>query len=105
MTWAARPRDLTAEFPQLSFDHLPPTWWLHDKEEIAPGIVAETEDLLMRRLDDFAKWIAARDEEAIAVVGHGEFFRRLAGRYLANCEITEWQRPTAWRSPPLNMQP
>ena len=84
------PGDLKAEFPQLSFDHLDHAWWLHGKDN-RPGIIAESEELLARRLGEFSTWIAGRPEVSIAVVGHGEFFRRLAGRYLANCEIAEWQ--------------
>jgi glucosyl-3-phosphoglycerate phosphatase len=83
------PPDLKAEFPQLSFDHLDHAWWLHDKDN-RPGIVVEPEDRLARRLGEFSTWITGRPEVSIAVVGHGEFFRRLAGRYLANCEIAEW---------------
>ena len=39
------------------------------------------------RVERFRGWLAARPERMIAVVGHGTFFSRLTGRFLANCEV------------------
>jgi broad specificity phosphatase PhoE len=84
------PKELGAEFPKLSFDHLDDPWWLHGEEDRLE-IAIESDDLFARRVSDFSRWISARPEASAAVVGHGEFFRRLAGRFLANCEIAEWR--------------
>ena len=41
----------------------------------------------------FLAWLASQPESKVVVVGHGSFFsdRRLAGRFLANCEIAVMQ--------------
>ena len=45
------------------------------------------------RVPAFLAWLASQPESKVVVVGHGSFFsdRRLAGRFLANCEIAVMQ--------------
>lgn len=81
---------LAREFPTLALDHLPETWW-HDEGEPNPsGIRVEPVETLLARLADFVEALRARPERHLAVVGHGTFFHHLTGRWLANCEIVEW---------------
>lgn len=81
------PADLAADFPHLAFDHLDHPWW-HDGPGHAPGVPFEPEDVFAARVAAFRAWLDARPEPVIVAVGHGEFFRRLAGRErIANCEI------------------
>jgi broad specificity phosphatase PhoE len=76
------PLELAKEFPAFTFDHLEDPWWYVDA---AGG--TEPEDLLMARVSGFRDWLTSRSEQSIAVIGHGTFFSRLAGRQLANCEM------------------
>ena len=52
--------------------------------------MSQTEEHLAERIAAFKVMIAGRPETRIAVVGHGDFFRRLIGRLLDNCELAEW---------------
>ena len=85
------PTELAAEFPMLDFDHLDDPWW-HNGEKDHRGVPAEPTEHVDRRVAEFSKWISERPESSIAAVGHGEFFRRLTGTYLKNCEVMEWHR-------------
>lgn len=80
---------LADEFPMLTFSHLTDPWW-HDGEKDMRGVALEPEHLVAQRVEAFSSWLKARPEEVVAVIGHGEFFRRLSGRSLENCEILQW---------------
>jgi broad specificity phosphatase PhoE len=83
------PTMLSDEFPSLDFSHLEDSWWhLGDKGE--GGFAVEPELVFMDRVTAFSQWISSRPEPTVAVVGHGEFFQRLTGRYMENCEIMHW---------------
>lgn len=84
------PHELKADFPHMSFDHLPETWWHDDGVRDERGIVVEPLDVMLARLQDFVLALRDRRERAIAVVGHGTFFHHLTGRWMSNCEIVEW---------------
>jgi broad specificity phosphatase PhoE len=81
---------LAAEFPEMRVDHLPETWWYAEGEPDARGFHVEPRHLFDRRVAAFRDWLAARPERTIAVVGHGTFFFHLTGRWLENCEATEF---------------
>ena len=83
------PALLAPEFPMFDFDHLADIWW-HDGEKDDRGIAVEPDHSFSRRVGEFSRWIAARPEATLAVVGHGTFFHSLAGRYLQNCEIMKY---------------
>ena len=82
--------ELQADFPHLDFGSLSDPWWRHDAPVCPLGFPQESEEQLAERVTAFAALIAARPEARIAVVGHGDFFRRMIGRHLANCERAEW---------------
>lgn len=84
------PSALSAEFPMLTFDHLSDPWW-YDGQKDGRGVAVEPDELFARRVTDFSRWLRARPEDVVVVIGHGEFFRRLSGRNLRNCEIMEWR--------------
>jgi broad specificity phosphatase PhoE len=81
--------ELRADFPHLDFSGLSDPWWRHDAPACALGFPQESEAHLAERVVAFTDLIEARPEQRIAVVGHGDFFRRLIGRHLANCERAE----------------
>ena len=62
-------------------DDLPEVWW-----------ATATEYDLLDRVDELKKWITARPEQNIAVVGHGGLFSRILGYHLKNCgfQWVEW---------------
>lgn len=82
--------ELSTDFPHLDFSALPDPFWHHEAELCALGFPQETEVHLAERIVAFKQMIAARPERRIAVVGHGDFFSRLIGRHLDNCEMAEW---------------
>lgn len=47
--------------------------------------------LMDRRIDELRKWISSRDEPVIALVGHGQFFKRCLGlsRVMENVEVVQ----------------
>jgi broad specificity phosphatase PhoE len=84
------PKLLAEEFPHLTFNHLDDPWW-HHLDPDTNGVAVEPLDNFYTRVADFRRWLKARPEKAIVVVGHGHFFRHLAGHEFANCEILPWQ--------------
>jgi len=82
--------ELRADYPAIDFGELRDRWWRHDLPIGALGFPQETEAHLMERVAAFKTMIQARPEDRIAVVGHGDFFRRILGRHLDNCELAEW---------------
>ncbi len=80
------PADLAAEFPHLTFGHLADIWWHHGPDANEHGICIEPMDMLMGRVEDFRRWLMARPEREIAVIGHGTFFLHLTGERFENCQ-------------------
>jgi broad specificity phosphatase PhoE len=84
--------ELRQDYPLVDFGALRDLWWRHDLPVGTLGFPQETEEHLFERVAAFKTMIAARPEDRIAVVGHGDFFRRLIGRQLDNCELAEWNQ-------------
>lgn len=88
------PQELQADFPQLSFGHLPDPWW-HSAEDGArndAGIVIEPHEHVLARVEAFRASVWARPEARIAVIGHGNFFHYLSGTFLDNCGMIALER-------------
>lgn len=83
------PRELKAEFPGLSFDHLDETWW-HQGPPNAAGVPVEPHGVFRKRIGEFARDLRQVPERPVAVVGHGDTFMELAGFRMANCEIRRY---------------
>lgn len=83
------PAVLSEHFPHLAFDHLRDPWWHHEPDMAGPFAV-EPLHVFEARVREFRDWIAAREEDAVAVIGHGTFFHALTGQWLANCQVLEW---------------
>jgi len=77
---------LRHKFPQLSFDGLPELWW-HQGAKNKDGVPVEPHNLFQERIDVFAEQIADMQERRVAIVGHGNVFKALAGFEMRNCEI------------------
>ena len=77
---------LKSEFLDLSFDHLEEIWW-HQGLTDENGVPLEPKDVFQERIRGFAQDLARLTERPLAVVGHGNTFRELAGFSMANCEI------------------
>lgn len=77
---------LKQDFPDLAFDHLDEIWW-HRGQENENGVRVEPQDVFQRRISGFAQHLESVAERPLAVVGHGDSFRELAGFSMANCEI------------------
>jgi glucosyl-3-phosphoglycerate phosphatase len=93
MNWSCnvgRPASILAqEFPDLDFNHLEGDWWHKGGPLNAHGIACEPLESLLQRVASFRAMIAARPEQRIAVVGHGDFFYHLTERFMNNCERVE----------------
>jgi broad specificity phosphatase PhoE len=89
------PALLLAEYPTMDFGHLPDVWWHALGEPDSRGIIVEPLETMMERLSLFRKFLAARPERNIAVVGHGTFFHHLTGVSFANCAIVELELEAA----------
>ena len=80
------PVELAREYPELDFDHLDDPWWYLEVAE-GVGIVVEPMAVFLDRVAGFDAWIRAREEPAVAIVGHGTFFRNWSGQSFQNCEV------------------
>jgi len=77
---------LKREFPGLSFDHLEEIWW-HQGVTNENGVPVEPRDVFQERIAGFARDLPGVPERPLAIVGHGDAFKELAGFSMANCEI------------------
>jgi len=80
------PTVLRRKFPGLSFDGLPDIWWYQGVKN-KDGVPVEPHKLFQERIDAFAELIAAMQDRPVAIVGHGNVFKALAGFEMRNCEI------------------
>lgn len=80
---------LRSRFPHLSFDHLDDHWW-HRGPLDELGVPVEPDTSVDERVAAFRRALSQRTEQRIVVVGHGNFFARLVGRHLDNCEIVHF---------------
>jgi broad specificity phosphatase PhoE len=83
------PTSLRADFPDLEFDHLPPIWW-HQGPLNPNGVPEEPEALFHARIKAFAAELSETHPRPLAVVGHCNTFRSLAGFDMKNCEIRRY---------------
>jgi len=83
------PAHLRADFPELNFDHLPDVWW-HDGPKNPNGVSEEPEDLFHARIAQFRDSLATTHPRPLAIVGHCNTFRSLAGFDMRNCEIRRY---------------
>ena len=83
------PTLLQADFPNLDFTHLDEIWW-HQGPVNENGVPVEPQEVFARRIGQFARDIERAPEQPLAIVGHGDTFRELAGVSLMNCEIFEY---------------
>ena len=80
------PSDLKENFPDLSFEHIPHSWWY--KNNIS-GLKIEEEPLEFFK-NRISKFVIALDEikdKNLAIVGHGNAFKEIIGFGLDNCQI------------------
>jgi len=83
------PSALQMEFPSLSFDHLDEIWW-HQGLTNKYGVPVEPRDIFKQRIRNFALELNQMADIQLAVVGHGDAFKELAGVSMENCEICEY---------------
>eukprot|EP00455_Lapot_gusevi_P012240 TRINITY_DN15754_c0_g1_i2.p1 TRINITY_DN15754_c0_g1~~TRINITY_DN15754_c0_g1_i2.p1 ORF type:complete len:213 (+),score=2.64 TRINITY_DN15754_c0_g1_i2:78-716(+) len=85
------PQELVQDFPELKFDHIPQNWWFVEGQS---GPVRESKAHYNERIREFRKWLLARPESRIVVVGHSHFFAVMTNRpKLANCAMMQIQLP------------
>lgn len=85
----SHPEELAARFPQLAFAHLAPAWW-HQGPPNEIGVPFEPIDVFHQRVASFQVSLQTMAHDRIVVVGHGNFFARILGRHLDNCEIAPY---------------
>lgn len=84
------PAILKAEFPKLSFDHLPHSWW-YKNETPGTQITKEPLELFQNRISQFVAGLRCAEDETIAIVGHGNAFEEIIGVKLENCQIYKFR--------------
>jgi len=84
------PAELKIDFPDLSFDQLPPSWW-HENGTADLEIVAEPIALFRKRISKFVASLSNLNDETMAVVGHGNAFEEIIGFQLSNCQIHQFR--------------
>ena len=89
------PSTLQMDFPNLHFEHLDEIWW-HQGLINKNGVPVEPRDVFQKRIRNFGLEINKMSEINLAIVGHGDVFRELAGFSMANCEhgLPSTARPT-----------
>ena len=85
------PKDLEADFPELSFDHLNDVWW-HSGPQNQYGVPTEPHGTFNKRIQDFCETLDRYSSRPLAIVGHGNTFRALADFDMMNCEVRELSR-------------
>jgi broad specificity phosphatase PhoE len=83
------PAELRRQFPSLSFDHLTENWW-HQGPLNEVGIPVEPAGVFRQRVAAFAQELRLIPQRPVAVVGHADMFRELAGFTMENCEIRRY---------------
>jgi broad specificity phosphatase PhoE len=82
------PADLRAAFPDLDFAHLPDVWW-HQGAHSLHAVEKEPEPMFHARIAQFRDSLNSRPGP-LAIVGHCNTFRSLAGFDMRNCEIRRY---------------
>jgi broad specificity phosphatase PhoE len=83
------PAHLASDFPELRFDHLPDVWW-HNGPKNQNGVAEEPEHLFHTRIAQFRDTLHHAQTCPLAIVGHCNTFRSLAGFNMKNCEIRRY---------------
>lgn len=84
------PDELRLDFPDLSFDHLPPRWW-HGHNTDDTDIQEEPMPFFQNRIAHFVAKLDEMDNEEIVIIGHGNAFQEITGFMLNNCEIHRYR--------------
>jgi broad specificity phosphatase PhoE len=83
------PEQLQGDFPALSFEHLDEIWW-HQGPENETGVPVEPKDVFSVRIDQFRANLNSLTDRPVAIVGHCNTFKELAGFDMANCELRQY---------------
>ena len=81
---------LREKFPELSFDGLDDVWW-HQGPENENGVPVEPVDVFQKRINGLAELIATMTYRPVAIIGHGNVFKALAGFEMENCEVKRFE--------------
>jgi broad specificity phosphatase PhoE len=81
---------LQKDFPTLSFDHLNKIWW-HQGPTNDTGIPIEPHSVFQARINQFRDYLRGVTDRPVAIVGHGDTFKELAGFGMANCEVRQYE--------------
>jgi len=111
------PRELSRDFPELSFTGMPEVWW-YVPDDLREGITPERSRQLfsdsgrrepaqdfLARVDKFASFLSSAEETVVAVFAHADFLHALLSRFFSsldpkfadywmhNCELVEVSAP------------
>ena len=84
------PSVLRDKFPELSFDGLDEVWW-HQGVENENGVPVEPIGVFQKRINAFAELITTMPGLPVAIIGHGNVFKALAGFEMENCEVKQFK--------------
>jgi broad specificity phosphatase PhoE len=77
------PKELSIDFPELSFEHLPQRWW--HSEDVEMDVPKEPEHIFKARVAGFVSKLAEIGDEQVAIIGHNlgglseRLFERVSG--------------------------
>jgi len=86
------PAELANDFPELTFGHLDDIWW-HTGPQNKYGVPEEPVEMFDQRIHKFRDSLVQHTNRPLAIVGHGNTFRSLAGYDMQNCEVRAFTLP------------
>jgi len=84
------PEELSVDFPQLVFEHLPKQWW-HAGSQGDLDVPEEPLHLFQARVASFVSGLNDLGDEPVAIVGHGNTFQEIIGFMLNNCQVHQYK--------------
>ncbi|GFE65978.1 histidine phosphatase family protein [Litoreibacter roseus] len=84
------PAELQADFPDLTFDHLPAEWW-HAPNGSGREVIREPTPVFQNRIANFVSDLTTLGDEAVAIIGHGNAFQEIIGFMLHNCQVHQYR--------------
>ncbi len=84
------PQELSKDFPDLTFDHLPRRWW-HNHDDADLQVPVEPIPVFQERVANFVASLDDLADETVAIIGHGNAFQEIIGFMMSNCQVHKYR--------------